>query len=239
MSTSTIWVIKISILLWLTRIPLCTHINIDTHTQTQTQKIYICLPHSLNPLINDRISLGNNVQYAEVQNTKISVPSPFFPLFCRGLFWDRVSLCNTECPKTHVLDLAGLKFRNLPASASQVLGLKACSTTVLPFLFHRDLSNCELCWLDMIYSGINDFQLTGVAHIAAYHRNWGSTHTHTHTHTHTRTHARTHAHTHFAGHYWNWGFWKVQCTMRAGGIHTYLCTTGVGGCTESTTPLEV
>jgi hypothetical protein len=31
-------------------------------------------------------------------------------------------------PGTHSLDQADLKLRNLPASASQVLGLKACTT---------------------------------------------------------------------------------------------------------------
>jgi hypothetical protein len=49
-----------------------------------------------------------------------------FVLFC---FWDRVSLCSHGCPGTHFVDQAGLKFRNPPASASQVLGLKACTTT--------------------------------------------------------------------------------------------------------------
>jgi hypothetical protein len=34
------------------------------------------------------------------------------------------------CPGTHSVDQAGLKFRNLPASASQVLGLKAWATTI-------------------------------------------------------------------------------------------------------------
>jgi hypothetical protein len=33
------------------------------------------------------------------------------------------------CPGTHFVDLAGLKLRNLPASASQVPGLKARATT--------------------------------------------------------------------------------------------------------------
>jgi hypothetical protein len=47
-------------------------------------------------------------------------------LFC---FWDRVSLYNPGCPGTHSVDLAVLKLRNLPASASGVLGLKACATT--------------------------------------------------------------------------------------------------------------
>jgi hypothetical protein len=42
---------------------------------------------------------------------------------------DRVSLCSPGCPGTHSVDHAGLKLRNPPASASQVLGLKACATT--------------------------------------------------------------------------------------------------------------
>jgi hypothetical protein len=41
------------------------------------------------------------------------------------------SLCSPGCPGTHSVDQAGLELRNLPASASasQVLGLKACTTT--------------------------------------------------------------------------------------------------------------
>jgi hypothetical protein len=41
-------------------------------------------------------------------------------------------------PRTHSVDQAGLKLRNLPASASQVLRLKVCTTTFRqqgPFLF--------------------------------------------------------------------------------------------------------
>jgi hypothetical protein len=41
---------------------------------------------------------------------------------------DRVSLCSPGCPGTHSVDQAGLELRNLPASASQVLGLKAGTT---------------------------------------------------------------------------------------------------------------
>ena len=44
-------------------------------------------------------------------------------------FQDRVSLCSPGCPETHSVDQAGLELRNLPASASQVLGLKVCATT--------------------------------------------------------------------------------------------------------------
>jgi hypothetical protein len=41
---------------------------------------------------------------------------------------DRVSLCSPGCPGTHFVDQAGLELRNSPASASRVLGLKACAT---------------------------------------------------------------------------------------------------------------
>jgi hypothetical protein len=50
--------------------------------------------------------------------------------FCFVLFFgDRVSLYSPGCPGTHFVDQAGLELRNPPASASQVLGLKACATT--------------------------------------------------------------------------------------------------------------
>jgi hypothetical protein len=50
-------------------------------------------------------------------------------LFACLFFRDRVSLYSPGCPGTHFVDQAGLKLRNQPASASQVLGLKACATT--------------------------------------------------------------------------------------------------------------
>ena len=67
-------------------------------------------------------------------NVKILLESRTFysfgvVLFCFGLVWflvfrDRVSLCSPGCPGTHFVDQAGFELRNLPASASQVLGLK-------------------------------------------------------------------------------------------------------------------
>jgi hypothetical protein len=56
------------------------------------------------------------------------------PLFVCLFVWfwffrDRVSLYSPGCPGTHFVDQAGLELRNPPASASQVLGLKACATT--------------------------------------------------------------------------------------------------------------
>jgi hypothetical protein len=53
----------------------------------------------------------------------------FFPFFSFFFFQDRVSLFHPGCPGTHSVDQAGLELRNSSASASQVLGLKACATT--------------------------------------------------------------------------------------------------------------
>jgi hypothetical protein len=52
-----------------------------------------------------------------------------FLIFLFLVFQDRVSLCSPGCPGTHFVDQACLELRNPPASASQVLGLKACTTT--------------------------------------------------------------------------------------------------------------
>jgi hypothetical protein len=57
------------------------------------------------------------------------------------VFRDRVSLYSPGCPGTHFLDQAGLGLRNPPASASRVLGLKACTTTarlVFKILNHQE-----------------------------------------------------------------------------------------------------
>jgi hypothetical protein len=51
-----------------------------------------------------------------------------FLLLLLLFFQDSISLCSPGCPGTHFLDQAGLELRNPPASASQVLGLKACAT---------------------------------------------------------------------------------------------------------------
>jgi hypothetical protein len=52
----------------------------------------------------------------------------FFFLFSFLVFQDRVSLYSPGCPGTHSVDQVGLKLRNLSASASRVLGLKARAT---------------------------------------------------------------------------------------------------------------
>jgi hypothetical protein len=56
-------------------------------------------------------------------------PPFFFFFFSRN----RVFLYSSGCPAIHFVDQAGLELRNLPASASQVLGLASLST--FPALF--------------------------------------------------------------------------------------------------------
>jgi hypothetical protein len=68
----------------------------------------------------------------EGQSVLLAAEPSFYPQlavclgwFCCFFFSDRVSLCCPGCPGTHSVDQAGLELRNLPASASRVLGLKA------------------------------------------------------------------------------------------------------------------
>ena len=60
-------------------------------------------------------------------NNSANFENFFFSFF---FFHDRVSLCSPGCPGTHSVEQAGLELRNLPVSASQVLGSKVCVTTV-------------------------------------------------------------------------------------------------------------
>jgi hypothetical protein len=64
----------------------------------------------------------------------------FVVVFGFLVFRDRISLCSPGCPGTHSVDQAGLKLRNPPASASQVLGLKACATTPGCISFYKHLN---------------------------------------------------------------------------------------------------
>jgi hypothetical protein len=119
-------------------------------------------------------------------------------LFFFWFFRDRVSLYSLGCPGTHSVDQAGLKLRNLPASASQVLGLKACATNA-----RLDMLICEL-------QGLLSLPLPNTrkhtphphtTHIHTYHTDTPTTpthtrHIHTHTpHTYTHTHHTNHTHT--------------------------------------------
>lgn len=53
----------------------------------------------------------------------------------------RVSLCCSSCPGAHYVDKDDLKFRDLPVSASQVLGLRTCATINLTGYFSFESNN--------------------------------------------------------------------------------------------------
>jgi hypothetical protein len=74
--------------------------------------------------------------------TEPSLQPHICTFFFFSYFWffrDRVSLYSPNCPGTHSVDQAGLELRNLPASASRVLGLKVCTTTTLLYLFTLEI----------------------------------------------------------------------------------------------------
>jgi hypothetical protein len=78
---------------------------------------------------------------------------PYLRLFWVVCFFrDRVSLCSPGCPGTHFVDQAGHELRNPPASASRVLGLKACATTAwLPILIFCIHMLTDLFLLHCVY----------------------------------------------------------------------------------------
>jgi hypothetical protein len=90
-------------------------------------------------------------------------PSDFL-FVCFLFFWDRVSLYSPGCPGTHFVDQAGLEFRNPPASASRVLGLKACATIArqsqgLLFIY---LKPCGSWWAPSFLSYTNQLWASGL-----------------------------------------------------------------------------
>jgi hypothetical protein len=65
-------------------------------------------------------------------------------------FRNRVSLYSSGCPGTHFVDQAGLELRNPLASASRVLGLKACATMPgLLLCFKLTLTICKFIYTYM------------------------------------------------------------------------------------------
>ena len=66
---------------------------------------------------------------------------------CFWFLWDRVSLCSLgACPRTSSVDQAGLKFRDLPASAS-------LSSEITGMHRHHHLALlCFFCFFSYLYS---------------------------------------------------------------------------------------
>jgi hypothetical protein len=83
--------------------------------------------HNLAPVKEQSIGpLGINPVHVR-KGGKLMVS--FTPWVLTGYFFCFVSLYSPCCPGTHFVDQAGLELTNPPASASQVLVLKACDTT--------------------------------------------------------------------------------------------------------------
>jgi hypothetical protein len=67
------------------------------------------------------------------------------------VFQDRVSLYSLGYPGTHSLDQAGLELRNLPASASRVLGIKGlCHHARLKSVVIVKGSHVEVCGVSFL-----------------------------------------------------------------------------------------
>jgi hypothetical protein len=108
-----------------------THTLVHVWPSTGTQRTYHG-PHTLEKLIlspSPHCTIAPRLGARGLIPPHLSMMFWFFG-FCFVLFCcHRVSLCSLGCPGTHFVDQAGLELRNPPASASQVLGLKACATT--------------------------------------------------------------------------------------------------------------
>jgi hypothetical protein len=92
------------------------------------------------------------------------------------VFRDRVSLCSPGCPGTHSVDQAGLGLRNPPASASQVLGSKACATTARYGLPSAEISKNQESLKNNHKANIFPSKIN-VIHFYVYllhHRFWGA-----------------------------------------------------------------
>jgi hypothetical protein len=91
------------------------------------------LGQDLKNLIQRAIKLQNeNVDKTSSQRGFFFCLFVFLVVVLFFVFRDRVSLYSPGCPGTHFVHQAGLELRNLPDSASQVLGLKVCATTTWP-----------------------------------------------------------------------------------------------------------
>lgn len=95
------------------------------------------LESELRVVVNFHAGSGNQTQVLSVRAVSIFLitePSLQLPHFY--LLKDRVSLCGLCCPGTCSIDEAGLELRNPTDSATQVLRLKAGTSTAQPALYY-------------------------------------------------------------------------------------------------------
>jgi hypothetical protein len=110
------------------------HFYVGSRNGTQVSALGQHVPFTCSIILPAWVPCFQNSEFKwPILKQYIQKYSIFLRFFCFVLFFlffrDRVSLCSPGCPGTHSVDQAGLKLRNPPASASQVLGLKVCATT--------------------------------------------------------------------------------------------------------------
>ena len=76
------------------------------------------------------ISCDLGVNYGDLHTTLALFLYVTTYFFFGGVFKTGFPLYSSGHPGTHSVDQAGLELRNLPSSASQVLGLKACENAL-------------------------------------------------------------------------------------------------------------
>jgi hypothetical protein len=109
------------------------HIKQKSHTGTNCATTYQGLRHSQTPasLTDSEATLAIIIESKSQCIYGSSQADGHLGFVCVCVcvvFRDRVSLCSPGCSGTHSVDQAGLELKNPPASASWVLGLKACAT---------------------------------------------------------------------------------------------------------------
>lgn len=86
---------------------------------------------------------------------KLKVWDDFIYLYFIFVFGDRISLCTSDCPWNYSIDHANLELRNVPASASWMLQLKVCTTTVqFGTMLNLNYIYTFLCLLIIIFRSV-------------------------------------------------------------------------------------
>jgi hypothetical protein len=105
----------------------------SSHSHTVTSSLPVCIPLISFCCLIVLASTSSNILNRYGENGHPCLVPDFsgicFLFICFFGFRDRISLYSPDCPGIHSVDQAGLELRNLPASTSQVLGLKVCAIT--------------------------------------------------------------------------------------------------------------
>jgi hypothetical protein len=130
----------------------CLLFSFSSFSSFSSPSFFLFRPSSPSP----PLPLSPSLYARETGTAEPSLQSLYCWDFCLFVFVsDRVSLYSPGCPGTHSVDPAGLKLRNLLTSASQMLGLKACTTTA--WLYCWFLKVLEKLLIPYCYRLISEF----------------------------------------------------------------------------------